>query len=273
MYKHIAIIGKGKVGSSLTSAFRSVGVSATLVGRDKTEQKIASQQADLVLITTQDQYIEDVAKALSTVINNQTVAHCSGALGLSPLKSVERTGARIACAHPLNTFPTVFAGKTLLADPNHGSYCFLSGDDDVIHSLGNLFQSIGFIPRALKEDQKNAYHLACVMACNYLTTLADTSLEIAELAELDRDTFWQAIAPLVQTTLTNISLNGTAKSLSGPVARGDTSTISKHLNELEERAVFLLPIYKSLGVQTVRLATKQGSITDKQADQLNELLS
>lgn len=273
MYKHITIIGKGRVGISLASAFQHAGANVTLIGRDKTKQIAESQRADLVLITTQDQYIAEVAETISAATSDQTVAHCSGALDLTPLKTVEETGAQIACAHPLNTFPTESAGKALLADPNHGSFCFLSGDEDVVHLLSELFRSIGFIPRALPETQKNAYHLACVMACNYLTTLADTSLEVAELAQLDRDTFWQAIKPLMQTTLTNIGTSGTANSLSGPIARGDASTISKHLFELEERAASLLPIYKSLGVQTVGLAKKKGGISDEQANQLTELLS
>ena len=273
MYERVAIIGKGKVGGSLASAFRNAGINANLIGKDKTKQVAESRQADLILITTQDQYIEEVAETISAATSGQTVAHCSGALNLTPLKTVEANGAKIACAHPLNTFPTVLAGKALLADPNHSSFCFVSGNDDVVHLLSELFRSIGFIPRALPEDQKNAYHLACVMACNYLTTLADTSLEVAELAQLDRDTFWQAIKPLMQTTLTNIGTSGTANSLSGPIARGDASTISKHLLELEERAASLLPIYKSLGVQTVGLAKKKGGISDEQADQLTELLS
>jgi predicted short-subunit dehydrogenase-like oxidoreductase (DUF2520 family) len=54
----------------------------------------------------------------------------------------------------------------------------------------------------------------------------------------------------------NIERRGTVQALTGPIARGDTGTIRKHLAALNEKLPQFLQIYKTLGVLTVDLGWK-----------------
>jgi predicted short-subunit dehydrogenase-like oxidoreductase (DUF2520 family) len=60
--------------------------------------------------------------------------------------------------------------------------------------------------------------------------------------------------------------------LTGPIARGDAGTVSKHLATIGEKAPELLSTYKELGRQTVPIAIAKGTINKEQSRQLELLL-
>ena len=78
--------------------------------------------------------------------------------------------------------------------------------------------------------------------------------------------------PLIRSTLANIFKHGTARSLTGPIARGDESTIALHLAVLRRSMPAMLPLYCSLGRQTVSLALEKKSISAKKAGRIIGLL-
>jgi predicted short-subunit dehydrogenase-like oxidoreductase (DUF2520 family) len=53
---------------------------------------------------------------------------------------------------------------------------------------------------------------------------------------------------------------GIPRALTGPIARGDLSTIIKHLNCLEEMAPELMKLYSQLGIETAQIAVEKGTI-------------
>ena len=100
----------------------------------------------------------------------------------------------------------------------------------------------------------------------------DISLQTAELEGIEKKQFWQAIQPLVQSTLSNISEHGTAQSLSGPIARGDAQTISSHLELLNTSKPDISAIYLKLAEQALLLAKQQGNLSTEKIDALTGLL-
>jgi len=203
------IIGAGKVGSSLANAFAQHGVPVKLIDKNQDRQIDALTTAKLVLLTVQDERIEDTCNAIAPYLTpNIIVAHCSGALGCDVLRAASAAKCLTACAHPLNSFPSKQAAIDPIAKHAHGTTCFLSGDQTAIQTLKILFEKIGFNTAYLNEKDKIFYHAACVFACNYLTSLAELSLNAAERAGLNREEFWQAVQPLISTTLNNISGQG-----------------------------------------------------------------
>jgi predicted short-subunit dehydrogenase-like oxidoreductase (DUF2520 family) len=82
----------------------------------------------------------------------------------------------------------------------------------------------------------------------------------------------RALLPLIRGTLHNIETIGIPQCLTGPIARGDTGTIKKHLEALKEKAPALLSTYKELGLQTVPIALAKGKINDLQARALEAIL-
>lgn len=269
---NIAIIGAGNVGQAINQLLCSVGYKTSLIGREVAKKQSLIRNADLVLITTSDHAIETVCESISQTLTADTVvSHCSGALSSDILSSAKDQGCVIASSHPLNTFPNLSASLALLSNANHGTYLYCEGDNKALEVLTPVFKHAGFNTVEIASRAKTAYHTACVFACNYLTVLMNVSLQTAELEGIDKKQFWQAIQPLVQSTLSNISEHGTTQSLSGPIARGDTQTVSSHLGLLNNNSD-ISDIYLKLGAQALNLAKQQGKLSEEKLDALETLL-
>ncbi|RBP51543.1 Rossmann-like and DUF2520 domain-containing protein [Arenicella xantha] len=265
----IVIIGRGKVGSSLVQLFDLAGIFHQLIGRDTLQQQQAVPLADIVLLTVPDRDIAPLCASLTQYFTAGTiVAHCSGALGSDCLDSAASLACHTASIHPLNTFPTLSTAKATFATLEHGSHAFAEGSLDALNVLVPIFERLGFDTSVLGSADKPLYHAACVFACNYLTVLIDVSLTTAVKSGLDRDLFMRAIQPLVQSTLDNIMQSGTSAALSGPIARGDSETITRHIECLHDHAA----LYKALGRHALQLAIHRGDLSSEQIQHLSETL-
>lgn len=283
----IAIVGAGKVGVSLAQSFRRNGYPVTLASRTpkKTAQRLklteliintseqAVKNADITLLAVTDQAVESVCNSLTSHYKpGSIVAHCSGAMDSQALSVATRQGCLTCSVHPLNTFPNLPAAMRLMANNAHNTYLYSEGDKKALQIILPHFKILGFHPVEISTQAKPLYHAACVFACNYLTTLMDISLQTAEAADLDRGVFWQAVQPLIQATLTNISQDGTAAALSGPIARGDHTTVKTHLSELDAVSDEVRNMYATMAIQTVKLAAQNNQLDAKTIDQLMALL-
>ena len=258
--REIAILGPGRVGTAVGVLAHQAGWRIVSIGARNSEaasqatSRISTQtrpcglaeaagSCTFVLLTVSDDAIETVCRQLveaSALKRGAVIAHCSGALPsgiLAPARDV--CGCAIASIHPLQTFPTVEAATQSLP----GTSWFWE-----------------------------LYHVAAVLACNYLTALMETSLTAAEAASIERDAFWPAVFPLIRATLENIGNLGTVKALTGPIARGDVATISRHLEAIARHQPSLTEVYKSLGKWTVGLSTSKGSAKTSSLKKIQALL-
>lgn len=79
--------------------------------------------------------------------------------------------------------------------------------------------------------------------------------------------------PLIEGTLANIARIGPAKALTGPIARGDATTISQHLDALNAQGLDALKhAYLFLGQKTLELATQAVLKEPEKAKALAQLL-
>lgn len=284
----ISIIGPGKVGTSIAIAAHRAGVRDIFIG-GRTQEKVeaaarhvegakawrmaeAANHGDIVLLCVSDNEIELVAKQLAEedgFRKGATVAHLSGALEskiLQPAKDL--CGAFIASAHPLKTFPSVEA----VINETPSAHWFLEGDAEAIEKLSRLISSMGDVSNAITGEGKAIYHAASVVACNYLSALMDTALELMSKANVDQQTAWAALKPLVFGTLNNVDQLGPEAALTGPIARGDVGTIEKHKVALENATREQRLLYAALGLKTVDLAVRKGTIDERSAEKMNEVL-
>lgn len=282
----IAIIGPGKVGVTIALAAKNNGYRiVALAGRNKKRAQEAAniigndimvcapfeavREAQLILLTVTDEAIEPLCKELATnnaFSDGQIVAHCSGTLTSGILASArDLGGAEIASAHPLQTFPTV----ELAVKAMPGTFWFCEGDKHALEVLGQLIQRTGGKPNIIPSASKVLYHCALVIACNYLTSLMDVALNVAERANLDRQLAWRAFSPLIQSTIANIGHLGTASALTGPIARGDVDTVVRHLHALSDTNEEIAEIYKVLGNWTIQLAIQKG-LSPERAEALSK---
>jgi len=124
----------------------------------------------------------------------------------------------------------------------------------------------------LKAGDKVIYHASAVVACNYLVTLIKLAADLWQTFNIPRQQAIQALLPLIQGTIHNIDTVGIPNCLTGPIARGDTGTIKKHLRALRKSAPDLLSAYRELGLQTIPIALAKGKIDERRAEELKAIL-
>jgi len=283
----IVIIGPGAVGQTLGILASCAGLRVVAVGARRIEraghlaglipgaQALPVEQAttlgDLVLLTVSDDAIEALCRNLSAADAfkpGSVVAHCSGALDSEILAPAKTAGCAVGSMHPLATF----ASPQRAIESIKNSYCFIEGNRQAAGVLERFALAIGAHPARLNRAQKPLYHSAAVMACNYVTALIDAAAELMAQAGIDRSTALEALAPLVCATVDNVTSAGPQAALTGPIARGDVDTLRRHLSAmagLDE----LSALYRRLGLWTLGLAKRKGSLADQPAKSIFELLS
>ena len=215
-------------------------------GKKPCTKQFPSDELDLgrlVIICVPDNAIPDIAFRLSDTAvswNCRSVVHTSGSLDCTVLNPLADEGAKTASMHPLQTFKRGDSRERF-----HQIWISLQGDESLFPMLKSLVEPFGAITRKLNAEQKSAMHLSAVFASNYLVALMKVVDEIA--AENGVDDGLEMLEPIIRQTLDNITRMGPDRSLSGPVARGDTQTINKHLSQLKSHPNFQ-QLYRRLGL-------------------------
>lgn len=288
----VTIIGAGAVGTAWLDFFREAGYPVRSVwksdsGRwfdpDSGKKKNADsplperseQTGDWVFITTPDDLIENTAQTLSESAidwSGRGVIHCSGSFSASILRPLSEKGASIASVHPIQTF-TRGDDRTRLQQ----IYMSLQGDPDLVERLESIVREQESHALLLDENQKNAVHIAAVFASNYLVALLHTSDDLLKTHGIAEGV--NILAPLIHQTLKNILEKGPEESLTGPIDRGDLSTIQGHLDVLSSEtsvkkgATSKKSLYRSFGAVCLEMVRKKGALTEDQIGKLEKLLS
>ena len=223
--------------------------------------------AELVFITTPDDTIATVASQVRWH-SGQSVVHCSGADSTDILEPARESGAMAGGFHPLQTF----AGVEQALENIPGSTFAVEAEEPLRTTLKEMATALGGHWIELKASDKVAYHAAAVIACNYLVTLVKLATDLWQTFSVPSDQATRALLPLIRGTLHNMETIGIPQCLTGPIARGDTGTIKKHLKTLQEKAPALLSPYRELGLQTVPIALAKGRINEQQANELETVL-
>jgi predicted short-subunit dehydrogenase-like oxidoreductase (DUF2520 family) len=280
----ISIIGAGKVGTALAVLLsrREYKVAAVYSRSESSAGKLTAQvkgcrvapsyqaaadAAELVFITTPDSAIAGVVSRIKWH-SSQSVVHCSGADSTDILQPAKDFGAMVGGFHPLQTF----AGIKEAIENIPGSTFALETEEPLLATLKQMADDLGGNWITLKAGDKAAYHASAVFASNYLVTLVKMATDLWKTFSIPTDEATKALLPLIRGTLHNIETIGIPGCLTGPIARGDTGTVSKHLQELHEKAPSLLFPYKELGLQTIPVALGKGTINGKQAGELELIL-
>jgi len=282
---NVGFIGAGTVGTALAVRLRGRGYSVAAVAsrtrasadrlagmvdgcRAYDAAQAVADIADLVFITTPDGVIPQIAAQVKWHAG-QGVVHCSGADSLNILAPATDHGALRGGFHPLQTFATVaYAIENI-----PGSTFALEADEPLLGNLKEMAAALGGHWIVLKPGDKVAYHAAAVLACNYMITLVKMATDLWKTFGVSTPEATQALLPLLRGSLNNLNNVGLPNSLTGPIARGDTGTVQKHLVALQERAPELLPAYEELGRQTIPIALAKGKIDKEKANELNAILS
>ncbi|NLL58405.1 MAG: DUF2520 domain-containing protein [Firmicutes bacterium] len=285
--KTVSVIGTGNVGKVLGYALKKRGYK--IVGafsRTEKSRQLAAQllecpvfsepekavcDADIVFLTTPDRVINETCNRIAKekgFRKGQVVIHTSGAHSSEILASARQQGTAALSFHPLQTFPELEMGLRSLP----GTFFAVEGDEEAFPVAEEMIQALEGQMLSIPTEMKVIYHAAACVACNYLASLLDMALKMFELMNIPPKKAFESLSPLIYSTLKNIGELGPEKALTGPVARGDISTISAHLEAMKELAPELLPLYRQLGIYTVNLAVRKGTLNQEQENQLKTLL-
>ena len=281
----LGFIGAGTVGTALAIRLSGKGYPVVAVAsrRYESARKLAelvkgchayennqgvADNAEAIFITTPDMVIPVVTAQLKWH-DGQSVIHCSGADSLDILEPARQAGASVGGFHPLQTF----AGVQIAIENLPGSTFGLEADEPLLGILKDMAKALNGNWVVLRAEDKVAYHTAAVMACNYLVTLVKLSTDLWQTFNVPRDQATRALIPLLKGTLNNIANIGIPNCLTGPIARGDTGTVQKHLNALEKIAPGLVSTYRELGRQTIPIALAKGRIDETRSKELEKILT
>ncbi|MBI3040827.1 MAG: DUF2520 domain-containing protein [Chloroflexi bacterium] len=280
----LGFIGAGTVGTALASrlsrrGYRVMAVSSrSRTSAEKLAQAISgcravdgnqavADAAELIFITTPDDTIAPVASSIKWH-RGQSVVHCSGADSTDILEPARKLGARVGAFHPLQTF----ASAEQAIDNIAGSTFAIEAEEPLLGTLKEMARALEGHWIGLKASDKVLYHAAAVIACNYIVTLIKLATDLWQTFNVPRSQATKALMPLLRGTLNNIDNVGIPQCLTGPIARGDSGTIKKHLNALQKVAPALLSTYRELGLQTIPVALAKGRIGQQQAEELETIL-
>ncbi|AGL01064.1 hypothetical protein Desgi_1584 [Desulfoscipio gibsoniae DSM 7213] len=282
----IAIIGAGKVGSALGILLQQKGYAVAAVAsrtKESAQQlsrrlncpvlsnQEAAARAELVFITTPDRSISPVAAEIAKAGGfrpGQVVTHTSGAHAAGELQGVREAGALAVSIHPLQSFAEVRAAMENLP----GSYFALEGDESALPLARQVVEDLNGKWFTISAADKPVYHAAACIASNYLVSLMHFATGLYAKFGLGPKEAFEALYPLVQGTVANITKVGPTGALTGPVARGDAPTIAGHMKAFQELDPQLRELYSLLGQYTIKVALEKGSINQEQSKELTQIL-
>lgn len=234
------VVGKGRLGRALASALELAGrVPVLLAGRDAAARPLevtsAARQAGpevVLLLAVRDDALGGLVAALSETASgfpSGTVAlHHSGAFGAEVLAPLEETGLATGACHPLQTF----TGSPADAGKFQGTTFAIDGSGPGLAAARRLAQALGGHPVVVRTRDRALYHLAASVGANGLTGLVAAARDALAGAGFAPQEALAALAPLLRSALEEALLRGPEAALTGPVARGDETTLERHRRAL-----------------------------------------
>lgn len=282
----ISVIGAGMVGTAIGYLLKQAGhciisfadISPAHLKRAKNytgakcfhNSAQAASLADCLLLATPDDRIGAVCAEIAAdcPLPGKKVLHLSGAGGLDLLDAASRAGACVGSIHPLQSFSSIEGAIKNIP----GSYFGVTARAGAKKLASGLVGDLGGIPMKVAPEQKPLYHAAACIASNYLVSLMSVVESIYLSIGFSEKDARQAYLPLVYGSLSNIQSQGCAQALTGPIARGDSGTVKKHLDAFASHHPELSSLYTNMGIIAVQLARQKGALNTKQANQILKLL-
>ena len=264
----VGLIGPGRAGVGLALALTQAGYTVRLHGRKKKKvpapltltvgdgetppEWIAA--AGVVILAVRDDGIRPLAEALAAaraITADHVVLHLSGAQGQEALGALVTSRAALGSLHPLQTIVEPERAPARLK----GSWAAVEGMPRATEAAERLALDLGMRPFHIATKAKAIYHAGAVFASNYLVVVEALAQRLLRHAGMTDADAWAALRPLVEGTLENLGRAEPKDALTGPVARGDTATIVRHIESLTFDDGKL---YRELGRAALELAQKRG---------------
>lgn len=262
----IAIVGVGRLGTTLGRALQSAGHqiklvvaghpanarrSARLFGRGTAALSAGDvarpteamgnilRECDLILIATPDDAVATVTAQLSRVLKEKPIKvplksrkialHTSGALSSEKLKPLRAAGFSLGSLHPLISVADANSSPKIFKD----AFFCIEGDRPAVSVARLIVRNLKARSFTIDAASKPLYHAAAVMSSGHITALFSLAVAMLEGCGLSPQRAQQVLLPLVESNTANLLKKSPARALTGPFARGDLATIEAHLKALK----------------------------------------
>jgi predicted short-subunit dehydrogenase-like oxidoreductase (DUF2520 family) len=214
MFDSVTVIGaSGRSGSAVSARLRERGV------------HLREHDGELIVLCVPDRAIAELARRIEP---GPWLCHVSGA---TPLAALDPHVRRFS-VHPLQTL-VKWRGPEQL----DGAFGAVTAESDEARERGLwLARTLGLEPFELADAGRALYHAGAMFASGYLVALHKAAVSLFELAGAPPE----ALLPLMRRTIDNDF------ELTGPMSRGDWSTMDMHLAAIREQIPELEPLYRAL---------------------------
>ncbi len=272
----ISFVGAGALANGLAKLLRAKGYTiAEIVAREGPRAKrrgaalarelsaacvtLASAKlaCEVLWLAVPDAAIDEAAAELARVLGQRTkgpagegkltqprpvrprvVLHASGALTSQALAPLAALGIYTGSAHPMMTF---VAGEPPSLE---GAWFAVEGSPVAVRASREMAKKLGANSFRIEPASKTLYHAFGAMLSPMLAAELEAAERVGLRAGIDARQVRRIMEPIVLRTVRNVLRNGAGKSFSGPLARGDVSTVAAHLQAL--RAIPEGQVYRAL---------------------------
>lgn len=186
--------------------------------------------AELCIVAVNDQQIESVVKQLPRM--KGLVVHTSGSVNKDVLKDVANNYGVMYPLQTLNKHVDALPVIPIILDGN---------SEHVKHSLFDFASTWTPIVAFANDEQRLSTHIAAVIANNFTNHLMALTEDFCNKEGVD----FKLLLPLINETVSKLGTLSPSILQTGPAARGDISTIDKHL-QLLNRQPALRKLYLKL---------------------------
>ena len=240
-------IGAGKVGFSLGKYLKenSIDISGYYSKSQHSSKEAAIftntrqynnledliKNSDAIFITTPDNQIADVWNEVKKLpIKEKLICHCSGSISSEVFSNINNHGAYGYSIHPMFAISDKYNSYKDLSQ----AFITIEGHEKHLENLKRLFLHLGNDVAIISKENKVLYHAASVTVSNLVLGLINNGVNYLEECGFTKEMAIKALYPLIENNLRNIKERGAVKSLTGPIERGDLSTVINHLNVIRE---------------------------------------
>jgi len=273
MSDRVFVIGVGKVGRGLSRAFRAsgtivVGLHARRAHEEATsvgEYPATLSDANVVIIAVGDPEIDTVCASLAElarrnphrIARGTVIVHTSGTAEPSGFQALRQLGFPCGTFHPLVPFATPERGAQLVRE----AWVGIDGDATACAASRRLAAALGARTVNIPPGAKKIYHAAAVMASNFPVVLAGIASQLLANAGIAERSAEQVVHSLMSAAVENLAHGSPAAVLTGPVVRGDMTTVHAHLQALRGDAT-AQAVYDVLSKAAAALAARRPLLDD-----------
>lgn len=264
-----SVAGPGRVGTSLTAWLESLGARRIGTAGRQGMADLSSEGQDLLLIAVSDPALPEVAELLARRPQAAVALHTSGCLDASVLAPLREAGSAVGSLHPLKAFPRP------LPEPSEarGVFFAVDGDPAAREMAHRLAAAWGGVSAEVAPESRALYHFAATLAAGGAITLLALAEDLARRLGLPEAAVRGYLELCRGAVARAIETGDPAAVMTGPTARGDRETVTRHLEALRTLAPDKLPLAVHLARETLRQKERLGELTREQRELLADLVA